>query len=323
MKAVTGNARPVNVDNFCRAETDMYFGMFVKGGALGRFYHFREPPPVVGPGVRPNRDTLYSQAVFDLDAGPVTITLPEARNRFMSMTVIDEDHFIPEVVYCPGDYTYTREQVGTRYLLAWIRTQVAPADPHDIKRANALQDAIRLAQPGGSGRFEVPAWDQTSQKKVRDALLGLHATSPDLKNAAGRRGQVDPLRHLIATAAGWGLNPDKDALYLNVTPERNDGAGIYTLTLEDDVPVDGSWSISVYDANGHFVKNGWDAYTLNNLTAKPDEHGAVTIQFGGCDGRTPNCLPIFPGWNYTVRLYRPRPEILNGTWTFPEAQASD
>jgi hypothetical protein len=27
------------------------------------------------------------------------------------------------------------------------------------------------------------------------------------------------------------------------------------------------------------------------------------------------------GWNYMVRLYRPRAEILNGTWRFPEAQA--
>jgi hypothetical protein len=25
-----------------------------------------------------------------------------------------------------------------------------------------------------------------------------------------------------------------------------------------------------------------------------------------------------PGWNYTVRLYRPRPEILDGRWKFPE-----
>jgi len=27
-----------------------------------------------------------------------------------------------------------------------------------------------------------------------------------------------------------------------------------------------------------------------------------------------------PGWNYIVRLYRPRPEILNGRWNFPDAQ---
>jgi len=34
--------------------------------------------------IRLNRDTLYSSAVFDLDAGPVTITLPEAGQRFRS-----------------------------------------------------------------------------------------------------------------------------------------------------------------------------------------------------------------------------------------------
>jgi hypothetical protein len=45
----------------------------------------------------------------------------------------------------------------------------------------------------------------------------------------------------------------------------------------------------------------------------------VTIQFG-FDGKIPNCLPIMKGWNYTVRLYRARKEILDGRWKFPEAQ---
>jgi len=27
-----------------------------------------------------------------------------------------------------------------------------------------------------------------------------------------------------------------------------------------------------------------------------------------------------PGWNYLVRLYRPRAEIVDGSWKFPEAQ---
>jgi hypothetical protein len=30
--------------------------------------------------------------------------------------------------------------------------------------------------------------------------------------------------------------------------------------------------------------------------------------------------PITKGWTYTVRMFRPRPEILNGTWKFPEAR---
>jgi hypothetical protein len=44
---------------------------------------------------------------------------------------------------------------------------------------------------------------------------------PDLRNAIGRKEEVDPVRHLIGTASAWGLNPDKEAVYLNVTPTRN------------------------------------------------------------------------------------------------------
>ena len=72
--------------------------------------------------------------------------------------------------------------------------------------------------------------------------------------------------------------------------------------------------------DGYFQKNESDAYTLNNITAKKNTDGSVTVQFGGCDGKVPNCLPVVKGWNYTVRLYRPRDEILNGKWKFPEPQ---
>ena len=156
---------------------------------------------------------------------------------------------------------------------------------------------------------------------MRDALTVLGTTLLEWRGAAGRRDQVDPVRHLIVTATGWGLNPDKDAMYLNVVPSKNDGTTIYKLRVKD-VPVDGFWSVSVYNAEGYFVKNASDAYTFNNITAKKDADGSVTIQFGGCDGKVPNCLPIMPGWNYTVRLYRPRAEILDGSWKVPQAQPS-
>jgi para-nitrobenzyl esterase len=58
--------------------------------------------------VRMNRDTLYSSGVFDLDAGVLTITLPDAGKRFMSMKVVSQDHYTTEVVYGPGIFTYTR-----------------------------------------------------------------------------------------------------------------------------------------------------------------------------------------------------------------------
>jgi hypothetical protein len=314
-------AVPVTPDNFVRAESDRYLGNLAKEGGVGKLFHRREPAAIDNQTViRLNRDTLYSSGVFDLDAGPVTITLPDAGKRFMSMQVIDEDEYTAEVDYGAGAHTLTKEKIGTRYVVAAVRVLVDPNDPKDLEVVHALQDAIKVDQPGGPGKFEVPNWDQASQKTVRDGLLILAATLPDTKGMFGPRGGVDPVRHLIGAASAWGGNPEKDALYLNVTPAHNDGKTIYRLNVKD-VPVDGFWSISVYNAKGYFEPNPQNAYTLNNLTAKPGADGSIAVQFGGCDGKIDNCLPTPPGWNYLVRLYRPRPEILDGSWTFPEPHA--
>jgi para-nitrobenzyl esterase len=266
-----------------------------------------------------NRDTLYSSGVFDLEAAPLTITLPDTGKRFMSMQVVSQDHFTTEVVYAPGRHTYTKDKVGTRYVFIIVRTLADPENPADVKAANALQDAITVEQ-AGTGKFEVPNWDPTSQDKVRDALNVLATLrGDDTSTMFGSKSEVDPVAHLIGTAIGWGGNPSSAAVYLGDYPKENDGRTVHKLTVKD-VPVDGFWSISLYNAKGYFEKNDLNAYSLNNLTAKPDPSGAFTIQFGGCQREIPNCLPIMPGWNYTVRLYRPRAEILNGTWKFPEAQ---
>jgi hypothetical protein len=55
---------------------------------------------------------------------------------------------------------------------------------------------------------------------------------------------------------------------------------------------------------------------VTNVTAPPEPDGSVTIHFGG-DPQAANYLHIMPGWNYLVRLYRPRPKILDGSWRFP------
>ncbi|WP_166307166.1 DUF1254 domain-containing protein [Bradyrhizobium sp. 2S1] len=312
-------AVPVTVDNFIRAETDLYLGNIARENGFGRFNHNREPASLDKQAViRLNRDTLYSGAVFDLDAGPVSITLPDAGKRFMSMEVINQDHYVVEVDYGAGTRTLSKDKVGTRYVVVAIRTLVDPTDAKDVDAVHKLQDAIKVSQKT-AGKFEVPNWDPASQKKVRDALLVLGSTIPDFKKAFGSKQQVDPIRHLIGTALGWGGNPDKDATYLNITPAKNDGTTVYKLKVKD-VPVDGFWSVSVYNEQGYYEKNSDNAYTLNNLTARRSDDGAIAIQFGGCDGKIVNCLPITKGWNYTVRLYRPRAEILNGKWKFPEPQ---
>ena len=103
---------PVTADNFNRAESDLYIGKIVKDGAFGKFLHRREPAAIDNQTViRLNRDTLYSSAVFDLDAGPVVITLPNPGKRFMSMQVITEDHSSLRSIMAPG-VTVLKAEVG-------------------------------------------------------------------------------------------------------------------------------------------------------------------------------------------------------------------
>lgn len=311
-------ADPVNVGNFVRAETDLYFGRTVKAGGFGKLMHNRQMVPIEKQDVvRMNRDTLYSAGVFDLEAAPLTIDLPDTGKRFMSMQVISQDHYTIEVAYAPGQHTFTKDDVGTRYVLVIIRTLADPENKADLKAAAALQDAITVQQ-ASTGTFEVQAWDKGSQDKVRNALIALGALG-GTSVRFGKREEVDPVSHLIGTAIGWGGNPEEAAVYDIVVPRFNDGQTVHRLTVAD-VPVDGFWSLSVYNAKGYFEKNALNAYSINSLTARPNADGSVTVQFGGCRVPLPNCLPIVKGWNYTVRLYRPRPEVVDGSWDFPAAQ---
>lgn len=310
----------VNVENFIRAETDTYFQKAVTGGGFGKLVHRTEMASIEAQDVvRLNRDTLYSSGVFDLDAAPVSVTLPDTGTRFMSMQVLSEDHYTNEVVYAPGTYTYSKDKVGTRYVMLVIRTFANPESASDIQSANALQKSISVAQ-SNIGKFQTPKWEPQSQAKVRKALANLAISlGSGSSKMFGDKAHVDPVAHLIGTSIGWGGNPAEAAIYRSVYPKLNDGKTVYRLNIKD-VPVDGFWSISVYDGEGFFKKNALNKYSLNSVTAEQDKYKSFNIQFGDCKPTTPNCLPIMKDWNYTVRLYRPRQEILDGRWQFPEAQ---
>jgi hypothetical protein len=310
----------VTVDNFVRAETDTTFGRYVKMGALGKFLHIRQPTPIDKQDViRMNRDTLYSIGVFDL-ATPVTIVKPASQGRFQSMMVISQDHSILPIEHGVGEFTLTKEKVGTRYMVVIFRTFVDANDLADIKVANALQERIAVRQ-ATQGTFEVPDWDQASLKKVRDAVNVLAATRTSAKGMFGDKAKLNPISHLLGTAFGWGGNPDEAAAYDNVLPAKNDGKTPYVLTVKD-VPVDGFWSITVYTKDGYMEKNDQNVYSYNNVTAKENADRSITIHFGGGPSATNN-LPITPGWNYLVRMYQPKQEIINGSWSFPEAQPAE
>jgi hypothetical protein len=233
------------------------------------------------------------------------------------MQVINEEEYTKSVLYTPGPHTFTKESVGSRYVCLIARILVNSEDEKDNQIITALQDKI-VASQASIGSFEIPNWDQASLDKLRDALKVVASTLTDTKLCFGDVDEVNPIAHLLGAAAGWGGNPPSAALYLNVVPEINDGKTPYTLTVKD-VPVDGFWSISVYNKDGFFEKNPYNAYSINNFSAKKEKDGSIVIHFGG-DPKQQNFLPITDGWNYMVRLYRAKSEVLDGSWVFPSSE---
>jgi hypothetical protein len=264
-----------------------------------------------------NLDTLYSVGVFDLTT-PVTIVKPESEGRFQSMMVINQDHSMLPIEHGAGEFTFTKELIGSRYMIVLFRTFVDANAPAGIKAANALQDKIAVRQ-ANAGTFTIPEWDDASLAIVRDAIKVLAATRTDAMGMFGDKAKLNPISHLLGTAFGWGGNPEEAAMYDNAVPEKNDGKTPYVVTVKD-VPVNGFWSITVYNKDGYMEKNDKNVYSYNNVTAKKNADGSITINFGGGPDAINN-LPITPGWNYIVRMYQPKKDIINGTWSFPKAQS--
>jgi hypothetical protein len=311
-------AELVNVDNFARAETDrMFAALAQQAGGVNRLHHNRVPTPLdQQPVIRMNRDTLYSLAIVDLDGG-ATVTVPASGDRYVSVMIVNHDHYINRIIHDAGEHELTVDELETRYVAVAARVLVDPNDPDDIAAVGELQDgfAIRAtsAQPFTPTEYDTDTLDDT-----RTALLHLAKNVQGFARTFGRKEEVDPVRHLLGTAAGWGGLPEHEAYYVNVDPGLP--VGRYTLRV-GDVPVDGFWSISLYDADGYFPTSG-QPVSVNDITAERDADGGITVHFGDWPDGTPNRLPVDAGWNYLVRLYRPRPEILDGSWTFPSVTPS-
>jgi hypothetical protein len=304
----------VTIQNYVRAETDLQMRNYVENmDAFGRFAHLREATDVNNRDtIRPNRDTLYSWSVFDVTS-PLTIGLPDPGDRYQSLMIVSQDHSIWSE-YGPQEVVLDEETVGTRYAVLLLRTFFDPNDEEDVKAAHALQDAVTVQQ-ADKGKFEYPGWDKEEVEAMRDKINVVAALLPDNTKTFGRKEDLDPIYWLLGAAGGWGGLPVQDVAYANGVPEKNDGKTPHALTVKD-VPVDAFWSMTVYDDKGMLIPNDYDAYSYNSVTAKRNEDGSATIHFGG-DPAQDNFIPIVPGWNYIVRMYQPRKEILEGTWRFP------
>jgi hypothetical protein len=308
----------VTVDNYVRAETARMFENAVlarQGGELGAWLHFRMPVPIDKQDVvRSNRDTLYSATLLDISEG-ATLTLPDTADRYMSVMVVNEDHYINKVYHEPGTHELTMAEHGTRFVAPFIRIFVDPADPEDVKTVNELQDQV-LVEAKASGPYAHPEYDESSRQRVHAAVTAL-GEGISTVGMFGSPSEVDPVRHLIGTAVGWGGLPTSEAYYILKTEPRE--VGRFQLSLKD-VPVDGFWSMTIYNRDGFMEANPYDSYSANDVTSVADADGSVTLNLAPEGEGLQNHLYIMDGWNFVFRMYRPRPAVLDGTWQLPNIE---
>ena len=198
--------------------------------------------------------------------------------------VIDEDHYISRVLHEAGEHRLTVDEYGTPFVSVSVRIFVDPSDPGDVAAVNALQDSLKI-EAGSARPYTHPDYDPAGLDATRTLLLKLAEGIPDTRGMFGTAHEVDPIRHLLGTAFGWGGLPESEAFYTIDSEPRP--ATHHRITFRD-VPVDAFWSISVYNRDGFFEENPAGVYSLNGVTAVPDEDGAVTIDLAPADERSLN-----------------------------------
>jgi len=306
----------VTSETYIRAESDRQFGVIAKmAGGVNRFYHFRRPTPLDKQNVvRMNRDTLYSMGIVDTSKG-ATIAVPELpRDRYVSVYLVDNDHYCPFVIYTSGTHELPRD---TQYLGVGVRIQVFnPKDEDEIALINKLQDQFIIKANSAEPLPEF-TWDIESLQALTDQYEKEFAQYSSFKGMMGPRGQVDEKIRHIAAAGGWGLFPEWDATYLNYSG-GHDYRVCHQATYQ--VPENGAfWSITVYGNDG-FMKS--DNNIVNSSNVKLNADGTFTVYFGAAEtcGEVPNRLDTTEGWNFAMRIYRPGKSVLEGAYKLPVAK---
>jgi hypothetical protein len=233
--------------------------------------------------------------------------------RYFSVLMLDNDHYTPGVIYTSGTHKLPQD---TKYLGLILRIHlVRPDDPVDVALVNKLQDQF-IITAGSADPFPEPPFDKKSleeQTAKYNAEFAKYDKYPG--EWMGPRGVAnDKTRHL-ACAGAWGLFPNKDAVYINYNgnlPADNCHTATYTVPENK-----GFWSITVYGVDGYMKSAN---SVLNQFNTNFNADGTFTAHFGfkeAC-GDVPNRLDVTEGWNFLMRVYRPGPSVLDGSYKLPD-----
>lgn len=151
----------------------------------------------------------------------------------------------------------------------------------------------------------------------------------------GRLGDKFLMRAADQSLVGVCANDPEEAVYLvNLTDDQNQplsGAHKYELTFPAGMtpPVDAFWSLTIYGTDYNLVPNPINRYSLGDRSpgVKQNEDGSTTFYFQAESPgpeKESNWLPTGPdAWFPILRLYIPRPEVVNATWECPALKRVD
>jgi hypothetical protein len=216
----TGEKIPVTLENYEVAESDLAFYNITKLVGMNRFFHFPTGAFDLDNQtvVRMNRDTYYSGAIIDTTQG-ATITIPETNGRYLSVMVVQNDHYIDQVFLEPGTHEISSD---TEFAMVAMRIRVNQSDPEDDDAIAALRAGVKL-EVGGNASHVRPNYDMEQLVALRDELTVEGTKLGTLMGMQGAHGTIEPMMHLYGTAIGWGLLPDAQAQYLGSPKFPNDG----------------------------------------------------------------------------------------------------
>jgi hypothetical protein len=195
---------------------------------------------------------------------------------------------------------------------------------------------LRVGEPFETDRLEpdVVAAIEAGADEARSRMVRTQAQIHPVVNgwsqptfAMGVYG-TDYLRRAIIAKVGLGANRVEDAVYPVLYEDAAGGTptGDVDSVLHFDAgglpPADAFWSVTMYDGSGFTVPNALDRYALGDrdpLTFNADGSLDLYLQHDDPgEARRSNWLPAPRGpIGVTLRLYDPRPEVLDGTWTAP------
>ena len=188
-------------------------------------------------------------------------------------------------------------------------------DKFDFSRAdNVVQTALANAVPAAQKKIT------EKQTRLGLSVNGWRMTTENVGNYG-----TDYLMRACVELIGLGANLPEDAIYPLVYTDADGkpftGKSRYTWHMDADglPPVNAFWSLTLYDAEGFQVANDLNRFAIGDrdgLASNEDGSLDILIQHDEPEQGASNWLPAPTGeFNLCARLYYPKPEALDGTWT--------